>query len=370
MIKGKDEELFYRIALTQAGLVGDKTGRQLLQHFESASAIFHASQRQLLAIEGFGQKKAGLLLNRVDEARINQEIAFIKKHNIVPLFISDSGYPKALRTCADAPLMLYYKGGADLNSKKMVAVIGTRKNTEYGSRITEELVEGLRVLDVIVVSGLAFGIDIIAHRKAVQLGMSTVGVMAHGLDAIYPSQHKHITREMVKQGGLLTEYISGTSPDRFNFPMRNRIVAGMCDVTVVIETERKGGAMITAKLAASYNREVAAFPGRTTDRKSEGCNYLIRTNMAHMITGANDLIEMMNWEMNEHPKTIQPKLFNHLTDDEINITNILEGSEGMHIDEIFLKANVNASILSSLLLMLELGGVVKALPGKRYRLLQ
>src|SRR5690349_21209577 len=161
MIKGKNEELFYRIALTQAGLVGDKTGRQLLQHFESASAIFHASRKQLLAIEGFGQKKAELLRNKIDEAKINREIAFIKKHNIAPLFISDNGYPKILRTCADAPLMLYYKGDADMNSKKMVAVIGTRKNTDYGSRITEELVEELQALDVIVVSGLAFGIDII-----------------------------------------------------------------------------------------------------------------------------------------------------------------------------------------------------------------
>jgi DNA processing protein len=368
MVMEKKEELFYRIALTQTELIGDKIGRQLLQHFGSASAIFHASLKQLMAIEGFGQKKADLLRHEIDEAKINQEIVFMEKHNIAPLFIADKDYPRALKTCADAPLMLYYKGDADMNSKKTVAIIGTRKNTEYGMRITEELVEGLQSLDVIIVSGLAFGIDVIAHRKAVQLGMPTIGVMAHGLDTIYPSQHKHITKEMVKHGGLLTEYISGTSPDRFNFPMRNRIVAGMCDVTVVIETETKGGAMITAKLAAGYNREVAAFPGRTIDKKSEGCNYLIRTHMAQMITGANDLIEMMSWETNEKQKTIQPKLFNHLTDDEIKITNILEGSEGMHIDEVFLKAGVNTSILSSLLLMLELAGVVKALPGKRYRL--
>jgi DNA processing protein len=368
MVKEKNEELFYRIALTQTELVGDKTGRQLLQHFGSASAIFHAPLKQLMAIDGFGQKKAGLLRNEIDEAKINQEIAFMEKHTIAPLFITDKNYPKTLKTCADAPLLLYYKGDVDMNSKKMVAVIGTRKNTDYGMRITEELVEGLQALDVVIVSGLAFGIDIIAHRKAVQLGMPTIGVMAHGLDTIYPSQHKHITREMVKNGGLLTEYISGTNPDRFNFPMRNRIVAGMCDVTVVIETETKGGAMITAKLAAGYNREVAAFAGRTIDKKSEGCNYLIRTNMAQMITGAEDLMEMMNWETKEKQKTIQPKLFSHLTDDEVKITNILEGSEGMHIDEVFLKAGVNTSILSSLLLTLELNGVVKALPGKRYRL--
>ncbi|RYD89385.1 MAG: DNA-protecting protein DprA, partial [Sphingobacteriales bacterium] len=281
---------------------------------------------------------------------------------------TDQAYPKKLKACADAPLMLYYKGSADLNQQRMVAVIGTRKNTDYGLRVTEELVEGLQQMNVIIVSGLAFGIDVIAHRKALQQGIPTLGVMAHGLDSIYPSQHKHITRDMIKNGGLLTEYMSGTQPERFNFPMRNRIVAGMADATVVIETEEKGGAMITAKLAAGYNREVAAFPGRTIDRKSSGCNYLIRTNMAQMITGAADLMDMMNWSAPREPGTVQRRLFHHLSDDEMRIAGILEGAEGVHIDEILLKAGFSAPVLSSLLLSLELNGAVKSLPGKRYRL--
>lgn len=369
MVKDQEQELFYRIALTQAEQVGDKMGRQLLYHFGSAQAVFHVPLKQLLSLEGFGRRKAELLRSAVDEKKIRQEMDFMVKYDIKPLFLTDIDYPKKLSACADAPLMLYYKGNINLNNKKMVAIIGTRKNTDYGMRATEELVEGLQGADVIIVSGLAFGIDILAHRKSVQLGIPTIGVMAHGLDTIYPTQHKHITKDMVKNGGLLTEYISGTPPDRFNFPMRNRIVAGMCDVTVVVETETKGGAMITAKLAAGYNREVAAFPGRAVDKKSEGCNYLIRTNMAQLITNADNLLEMMNWQTETLPKSAQATLFRHLSDEEARITDILKGSEGMHIDELFLKAGVNTSILSSLLLALELNGIVKSLPGKRYRLI-
>jgi DNA processing protein len=368
MVKELQEELFYRVALTQKEFVGNVMGRQLLQHFGSAKEILHASVKQLLSVDGFGLKKAEQLRTNIDEQRILDELAFMQRHDITPVFISDAHYPARLKNCNDAPLLLYYKGTADLNHKKMISIIGSRKNTEYGARVTEELVEGLSDLDVIIVSGLALGIDVVAHRKALQCGLPTIGVMAHGLDTIYPPQNKHIARDMVNKGGLLTEYISGTKPDKFNFPMRNRIVAGMCDVTVVVETEVKSGAMITAKLAAGYNRDVAAFPGRTIDKKSEGCNYLIRTNMAQLITDADDLKEMMNWQTDEKSRTLQPKLFHHLTDEETKIAGILQDSEGMHIDEIFLKAGVNTSILSSLLLTMELSGVVKALPGKRYRL--
>jgi DNA processing protein len=369
MISTPEKELYYRIALTQTEQLGEKLGRLLLNHFGTATAIYDAPVKQIKAIDGFGEKRIESFRNNIDEPRIKEEMQFIAKHNITPLFITDSQYPQKLKACADAPLLLYYKGTADLNAKKMVAIIGTRKNTEYGARVTEELIEGLRQLDVIVVSGLAFGIDVIAHRKAIQQGISTLGVVAHGLDSIYPTQHKHIANEMLKNGGLLTEYISGTRPERFNFPMRNRIVAGMCDVTVVVETEKTGGSMITAKLAASYNRDVAAFPGRTIDRKSQGCNYLIHTHMAEMITNADDLLDMMNWNTPEKTKTVQPKLFTHLTDEETKIADILRESEGMHIDEIFLKAGVGTSTLSSLLLTMELGGALKALPGKRYRLI-
>lgn len=368
MVKEEQSELFYRIALTQIEQVGDKTGRQLLHRFGTADRIFHASFRQLESISGLGAKKVAHLKDIIDEAKIAAEINFMHQHDIRPVFITDQDYPEKLKNCADAPLMLYYKGKADLNTRKIVAIIGTRKNTEYGMRMTEELVEGLRGQDVIIVSGLAFGIDIIAHRKAVQLQIPTIGVMAHGLDTIYPSQHKHITREMVKNGGLLTEYMTGTQPDKFNFPMRNRIVAGMADVTVVVETESRGGAMITAKLAAGYNREVAAFPGRVIDKKSEGCNYLIRTNIAQQIGHVQDLLDMMNWQRSNRQAVAQTRLFPVLNTEESMVAGILAGSEGMHIDELLLKAGVHTTTLSSLLLTLELNGMVKALPGKRYRL--
>lgn len=364
----KDKELFYQIALTQIDQIGDKLARQLLQHFSSAEEIFNAPMKQLSAIAGFGERKAGALRSKIDEQRIWKEVEFIRKHDITPLFFNSEHYPKKLKTCADAPVMLYYKGTADLNHDKMVAIVGTRKNTEYGQRVTEELIEGLARQDIIIISGLALGIDIIAHRKALQCGLPTIGVIAHGMDTIYPAQHKHITKEMIRNGGLLTEYPSGTVPDRFNFPMRNRIVAGLCDVIVVAETEPKGGAMITAKLAASYNREIAAFPGRTKDKKSTGCNYLIRTHMAELITDAEDLMEMMNWQQKPVGRVVQPKLFAHLTDEETRVVAILEGSDGMHIDEAYLKAGIDITQLSSLLLTLELNGVVKSLPGKRYRL--
>lgn len=362
------DELLYRIALTQTDQIGCRFARLLLQDLGSAKAIFKAPPKQLRSIDGIGEKKASLFSGKLDMKRLHNEIAFINKHEIQPLFITDDGYPDKLRECDDAPIMLYYKGTTPLENRKMVAVVGSRENTDYGARMVEELIEGLKQEDIVIVSGLAFGIDVIAHRKALQAGLPTIGVIAHGLDTIYPSQHKHIAREMVKDGGLLTEYTSNTNPEKYNFPMRNRIVAGLSDVTIVVETAKKGGAMITAKLATSYNRDVAAFPGRVVDKKSDGCNYLIRTNIAQLITGADDLLEWMNWKSDGAKKAVQRKLFSHLTDDEMKIAAILEDSEGMHIDEVLLKSNFTSAQLSSFLLTMELSGSVKALPGKRFRM--
>lgn len=365
----QEEELYYRLALVYAAQIGDRFSRVLLQHFGSAKSIFYANPARLASIEGFGEKKIQSLRSVIDERRVLTEMAFIVKHNILPLFITDTAYPERLKGCADAPVLLYYKGNTDLNSQKIVAVIGTRRNTEYGQRVTEELVSGLAGRDIVLVSGLAYGIDIIAHQRALQCGIPTIGVMAHGMDRVYPAQHKHITREMVGNGGLLTEYPSGTEAERYNFPMRNRIVAGMCDVTVVIETEKKGGAMITAKLATGYNREVAAFPGRTIDKKSQGCNYLLQTQMAQMITRAEDLLEMMNWDQPARQQSVQSRLFTQLSTEESGIACLLQDTEGMHIDELQLKSGMNATSLSAVLLQMELNGILKSLPGKRYRLL-
>lgn len=363
-----DQELYYLMALTNTAFIGDKTARVLLEYFGSAEEVFKVPARRLAAIGGLGEKRVQSLKSAIDSGTILQEIEFIKRHNIRPLHLEHSLYPQQLKACADAPVLLYYKGNADLNAKRMVAVIGTRKNTDYGRQLTEELIEDLQGEQVTVVSGLAFGIDVYAHKKAIACNTPTIGVMAHGLDRIYPSAHKGIAKEIVMQGGLLTEYPSGTLPDKQNFPMRNRIVAGMSAVTVVVETGIKGGAMITARLASDYNKEVAAFPGRTTDSKSAGCNELIRSHIAHMIGNAGDLMDLMSWKTDKKKEVVQPELFSRLTGDALQVVRILEGSEGMGIDELLLKSGTGSSMLASVLLGLELEGVLRLLPGKRYRL--
>jgi DNA processing protein len=363
-----EEELFFRIALTQTEHIGERMARLLLGRFQSAKAVFQAGSKKLASIEGLGEKRLSCLRQTIDEKRVADEIKFIRQHRIKPLFFTDTEYPARLKECEDAPMMLYYKGSRDLNQQKMVSVVGTRKNSGYGEMVTEQLVESLSEYPLTLVSGMAFGIDVIAHRKALQCKLPTIGVMAHGLDTIYPGQHRHIAREMIQDGGLITEYASGTRPDKFNFPMRNRIVAGMCDATIVVETEEKGGAMITAKLAASYNREVLAFPGRATDQKSSGCNYLIKTNIAQLITGAADLCSLLQLEPNTSQGVAQARLFQQLNSEEQVIAQLLGVDKALHIDELQLKLKANSSKLASHLLNMELNGFIKSLPGKRYRL--
>lgn len=365
----KEQELFYQIALSQTANIGDRLARVLLGHFGSAKDIFLAKAKELEQIAQFGNLRINSLKKAIDQHKIEQEINFIQKHKIQALFLNDKNYPKRLKECNDAPILLYYRGNANLNATKVVSIIGTRLNTDYGLRCTETLLDGLKMHeDVLVVSGLALGIDGIAHKKSMMHGIPTVGVIAHGLDRMYPAQHRNLAKEMVENGGLLTEFPMNTIADKQNFPIRNRIVAGMSDVTVVVETDEKGGSMITAKLATSYNRDVAAFPGRTIDQKSRGCNYLIKTNIAQMITNADDLASLMNWETNENKIVIQKKLFSSLSKEELSITEILGNSEGIHVDELQLKTAIPNSKLAALLLSLELEGIVKTLPGKRYRL--
>lgn len=363
-----EQELYYLMALTNTAFIGGKTAKVLLDYFGSAEEVFKVPARRLAAIEGLGEKRVQSLKAVIDSGMIIQELEFIKKHHIVPLHIQHPLYPQQLKACADAPVLLYYKGTADLNAARTVAIIGTRKNTDYGRRLTEELVEDLQNEQVTVVSGLAFGIDVYAHKKAIHCKLPTIGVLAHGLDRVYPAAHKNIAREMCLHGGLLTEYPSGTLPDKQHFPMRNRIVAGMSAVTVVVETGIKGGAMITARLASDYNKEVAAFPGRTTDAKSGGCNELIRSHTAHMIGNADDLMELMNWKTEPRKRVAQPELFSRLEGEVLQVARLLEGSEGTGIDELLSRSGATNAVLASALLHLELEGILQLLPGKRYRL--
>lgn len=369
MLPFNEEERLSQLALTLIDGVGPKMSRILFSHFGSASAVFQASLKELKAINGMGEQRARACKAANVQQWAARELAYVQKHDIELLFFTDTHYPSRLKQCDDAPMLLYYKGEAVLNATKMVAVVGTRKNTDYGLRMTEQLVEDLRNQDdLVIVSGLAFGIDAAAHKKCCQLKMPTVGVVAHGLNKMYPSSHQHLAKEMLEQGGLLSEFPSGTAPDKQNFPLRNRIVAGMCDVTVVAESDEKGGAMITAYVAASYNREVAAFPGRTIDSKSSGPNKLIQKNIASLITSGQDLADIMNWSTARPSKKQQQSLFQELSEDEQTLINALEDVESIHTDDLMLTTGLSTAKIGALLLQLEMIGLVKALPGKRFRM--
>jgi DNA processing protein len=290
-------ELHYKLALALVPQIGDVHARILVSHFEDAQSIFSAPKEKLEKLEGIGSVRARAIKEFRDFEKVEKELAFMEQSGVRPIFLSDPGYPRRLQQCFDAPAILFYKGSADLNASRMVAVVGTRSQTEYGRQFTLSLIEELASEEIVVVSGLAFGIDATAHRAALDNGLATIGVVGHGLDKVYPYEHRGLAKEIVQQnGGMLTEFFSGTTPERHHFPLRNRIVAGLCDATIVVETHSRGGSMITAKLADSYNRDVFAVPGRTTDVKSSGCNLLIRRNIAQMITCAGDLKEIMGWE--------------------------------------------------------------------------
>jgi DNA processing protein len=361
-------DLLYQIALTMIPNIGDVHGKALVNHFGNAAAIFKAPRKHLEAIEGIGTVRARSIKEFCDFSLAENEISFIEKFRIRPLFITDKDYPRRLLNCYDNPLLLYYRGNTDLNAAKIISIVGTRNNNEYGKNVCENFIEEVASENILIISGLAFGIDTIAHRSALKHALPTVGVLAHGLDRIYPPQNKLLAKHMITAGGLLTDYRSKTNPDKQNFPKRNRIVAGICDAVLVIETGLKGGSLITAELANGYNKDVFAVPGRTTDPKNEGCNYLIKNNKACLITSANDVLENMGWK---EQKKITPKkqreLFIELTPNEKIIIEILQPGQ-VHIDEIFLRSGLHSSAVASALLTLEMQNVLLSLPGKMYKL--
>jgi DNA processing protein len=364
-------QLLSRIALTQVPNIGAVQARILVDHFGDADAIFKAGTKELSSIEYIGEVRASAIRHFTNFSEAEAQLRFIEKYNIQPLFLTDPGYPQRLLHCPDAPTLLYFKGNANLNAPKVISIIGTRGNTSYGRHITEKLVADLAAQDVLILSGLAMGIDAIAHKAALTAQLPTVGVLAHGLDTIYPSQHKTLAREMLQQGGLLTEFASNVAPDKYNFPKRNRIVAGMADATIVVETGNKGGSMITAGLASSYNREVFAFPGKTTDAKSAGCLSLIRQNKAALITDAHHLADMMGWHMIAAPVASQVTLFPDaaLTAEEQLVVTLCKEKEAVHIDELYNSCGLSSSAVAAVLLQMELKGLLTCLPGKRYALL-
>lgn len=361
-------DLRFQIALTLVPHIGPVQAKILLQQFEVAE-IFRAKASTLEKLDGIGTIRAAAIKSFREFDIVDEEIAFLEKYQVQPIFINDAGYPQRLLACYDSPTLLYYKGSADLNASRILSVIGTRKNTEYGKQLTERLISDLAAEAVTIVSGLAFGIDATAHRVALRSQLPTIGVLAHGLDQVYPVQHSHLAKEITASGGLLTEFRRKTNPDKHNFPSRNRVVAGMADATIVIETGSKGGSMITAELANGYNKDVFAFPGRTTDNKSRGCNDLIRTNKAILTTGAADLLDMLGWDNSKtKPVTPQRQLFIELSAEEKIIVDIIRIKESVHIDEINFRSGLSASTVAAAILNLELQHVIHSAPGKLYRL--
>lgn len=360
-------DLFYKIAITLFNGIGPITIKKLIAYTGSVEALFKEPKQRLKKL-----KVPEVLLSEenLKEAfeKAEKEIEFISKNKIEPLYYLDKAYPKRLKHCDDSPVLLYYKGNANLNEARIVSIVGTRKATLYGKEFCEKFIADLKDTGVLVVSGLAYGIDVCAHKAALSEGLNTVGVVAHGLNRIYPAEHRSVAVKMVSQGGLLTDFCSSDKFHPGNFPSRNRIIAGLSDATVVIETDIKGGAVITADIANSYNRDVFAVPGSVFEKYSVGSNWLIKTNRAALIQSAQDLISTLNWETSNNNKSIQRKLLIDLNEEETKMANLLKQSSSVGIDDISLALEMPLSKVAAILLDMEFKGIIKSLPGKHYKL--
>ena len=360
-------DLPYLIGITRIPGIGAVTAKTLISYCGGAEAVFRAKARELLAIPGVGQVTVESILRQQVLREAEAELDFIQREDLRAISYLDAAYPQRLRKYPDCPLVLFYRGQADLQHPRTVAIVGTRQPTPYGRLICEELVEGLRPYRPLVISGLAYGIDITAHRACVAAELPTLGVLAHGLDRIYPHQHRRTAQDMLEHGGLLTEFPKDTVPNRENFPMRNRIVAGLADAIVVVESARRGGSIITARLGISYAKDIFAVPGRLRDKYSEGCNELIRTNKATLLQGADDIAKMLNWDVTDAEQLArQQQLFTELSDTEKRVIDLLQAKEEMGVDQLSYDTELSSSALAGLLLELEFKGIVRSLPGKRY----
>ena len=364
------ENLKYKIALSMLPGIGGILARNLVAYLGSVEAVFSASYQSLVKIPGIGEYNARRIKNSEVLGRAEKEIEFIQKNNITVQFYTDTNFPRRLKSCIDAPILIYSRGDMMLDEHRAISIVGTRNATDYGKRVVDELLQAFaeRNYQILVVSGLAYGIDVHAHRSALKYNIPTVGVVAHGLDRLYPALHRQTAKKMEESGGIITDFPSETKIDPQNFIKRNRIIAGLADATIVVESAEKGGALITADIAASYNRDVFAFPGRAGDIYSKGCNQLIRNNGASLIEGIEDLEYFMGWETTEKADALQSSLFVELDADEQRIVDLLKNNGDQFIDQISSEIKLPVSRISTLLLNLEFKNVVLALPGKMYKL--
>lgn len=366
--------LHHQIALSLLPGIGSLTAKNLVAYCGGVAEIFSKKQSFLERIPGIGPEKVRAILAKSTMEKAEKELLFVERNEVQTSFYLDEEYPNRLRHCEDGPVLIYFKGSANLQVSRCVAIIGTRHITENGRLITEQLVRDLQVYDPCIVSGLAYGVDIVAHRSAVKHKLMTIGVTAHGMDRIYPFIHKPVAEQMMLHGGILTEYPSETIPTRDNFPARNRIIAGMADATIVVESAGKGGALITAEFALNYNRDVFAFPGRVNDAFSKGCNRLIHDNKAMLVEHAEQIAEALNWDVEDasiKKKQIkkQLQLFTEFTSEEKVLLEKLQQNSPMSLDALALQTGFSVSQVAALLLNLEFQGVLKALPGKMFQLI-
>ncbi len=350
--------------------IGPVNARNLVAYCGGVDPIFadHKLKNTLEKVPGIGPKLISSITDRKVLPMAEKQLAYVRKHKLRMLFYLDPEFPKRMREAEDAPVLLYAKGTGDLDATHMVAVVGTRTPTEQGKRLCVELIEGLKECNTTIVSGLAYGIDIVAHRTAMKNDLPTIGCVAHGLDKLYPAEHAGTAKDMLEQGALVSELPSDSPFAPGNFPARNRIIAGLSDCTVVVESGPKGGSLITADIASSYDREVFAYPGRPTDARSEGCNKLIQQNKAALITCSKDVLTLMEWLPSAKKKVEQARLFVDLMPDEQTLVDIIKTKGKVDIDELCVQSKMTQGKTAGLLLNLEFNGVVRSLPGKVYQL--
>jgi len=362
----RHEELFYLLALQKVEGVGDIVAKKLISHCGNAENVFKSKASQLQSIDGIGNMVLQNLKDKTVFAKAESEMNFIQKNNINWCSFQDHDYPERLKHCFDAPVLLFTSGNINIPKKRIISIVGTRQITSHGIEFCKNLIAEIAPLDPIIVSGFAYGVDIVAHQAAIENNLQTIGVVAHGLNQVYPKIHKKYVAKMEQHGGFMTEFWSTSNPEKENFVKRNRIVAGISEATIVIESAEKGGSLITANMANEYNRDVFAVPGRTTDKFSQGCNNLIKIQKANLLTSAADLMYILNWNTDNQVKPIQKQLFISLNNDEQKVYDFLQKNGRELLDIIALQCEFPIYKMASLLLDLELKGVVRPLPGKLF----
>lgn len=366
MITMIDQDLIHLLALQQVEGVGDIMAKKLLTNCGNAEAVFKTKASQLATIDGIGSVLLKKLKDKSVFEKAERELQFIKENQINVAYFQDENYPERLKHCIDGPVLLFTSGNINLKNKKIISIVGTRQITSYGMEFCRKLIEDLAPLDPVIVSGFAYGVDIFAHQIAMDNDLQTIGVVAHGLNQVYPKTHKKYVAKVEQNGGFMTEFWSSSNPEKENFVRRNRIVAGMSEATIVIESADRGGSLITANIANDYNRDVFAVPGRTTDKYSQGCNNLIKTQKANLLTSAADLIYILNWDIQSKAKPVQKQLFVTLEEDEQKVYDYLLKNGKELMDIIALRCDFPIYKISGMLLNMELKGVIRPLPGKLF----